>query len=144
MLPNKQHRADGLCERDRNNMRTFTRWFVIFAAFFLTAHLMMGPVPGGLAETPTWHLVLALLPLLPGYFAATAYFRFVREADELIRHVLYEAVCKSFAIMVILGFVYSLATQVFGEWPDSGAILWAVGYGSFLILFSRSWRRFNV
>lgn len=144
MIAETRNNFEGLCERDRINRRKFTRWFSAFNVLFLFVILISGPVEGGIKETPLWRLALVLLPLVPGYFAATAYFRFIREADELIRHVVQEAVSKSFAIVIILGFIYFLAAQIFGEWEDSGSILWVIGYLSFLVFFSRAWCRFNV
>ena len=67
--------------------------------------------------------MLAILPLLPGYFASRAYLKFLNEADELLRNVHYEAASKSFILVILLGIVYTLASQVFGEWEDAGAIL---------------------
>lgn len=138
------HEHSGLCERDRNNLQRFRRWFLLFAATFVLAVIFLGPTDGGLEQTPPWRFVVAILPLLPGYFAARAYLEFLREADELIKNVHYEAASKSFLLVVLLGVVYSLASQVFGEWEDAGAILWVIASVTYEVSCRRAWRRFDV
>jgi len=138
------HEHNGLCERDRTNLEKFSRWFLLFGLAFVLAVVFLGPTDGGLEQTPPWRFVLAILPLLPGYFASRAYLKFLREADELIRNVHYEAASKSFILVILLGFVYSLASQVFGEWEDAGAILWVIASAAYQVNYRRTWRRFDV
>jgi branched-subunit amino acid transport protein len=137
-------RHEGLCERDRTNLKKFSRWFLLFVPAFLLAAIFLGPTDGGVEQTPPWRFVLALLPLLPGYFASRAYLKFLREADELIRNVHYEAASKSFILVILLGVVYYLASQVFGEWEDAGLILWAIASVAYQVNYRRAWRRFDV
>ena len=139
-----RHEHSGLCERDRTNLKKFSRWFLLFVLAFVLAVVFLGPTDGGLEQTPPWRFVLAILPLLPGYLASRAYLIFLREADELIRNVHYEAASKSFVLVILLGFVYSLASQVFGEWEDAGALLWAIAIVAYQISYRRAWRRFDV
>lgn len=144
MDTDKGAKFGGLCERDRNNFIKFNRSLLIFTITFIVAVLVLGPVEGGIKQTPPWHLALIILPLITGIFAVKAFFQSLKKADELIRHVHFEAAAKSFAIVIIPGFIYCLATQIFGEWEDSGAILWAIGYISYVVNVSRTWRGFNV
>jgi hypothetical protein len=139
-----RHEHSGLCERDRTNLEKFSRWFLVFALTFVLAVVFLGPTDGGLEQTLPWRFVLALLPLLPGYFASRAYLKFLKEADELIRNVHYEAASKSFILVILLGVVYTLASQVFGEWEDAGAILWAIAIVAYQVNRRRAWRRFDV
>jgi uncharacterized membrane protein YjjB (DUF3815 family) len=139
-----RHEHSGLCERDKTNLEKFSRWFLLFAAAFVVAVIFLGPTEGGLEQTPPWRFVLAIAPLLPGYFAARAYLKFLGEADELIRNVHYEAASKSFILVILLGIVYSLASQVFGEWEDAGAILWVIASVAYQINYRRAWKRFDV
>jgi hypothetical protein len=139
-----RHEHSGLCERDRTNLKKFSRWALLFVLAFVLAVIFLGPTDGGLVETPPWRFALAILPLLPGYFASRAYLKFLREADELIRNVHYEAASKSFILVILLGFVYSLASQVFGEWEDAGAILWVIASVAYQINYRRAWKRFDV
>ena len=138
-----RHEHSGLCERDRMNLKKFSRWFLLFALAFVLAAIFLGPIDGGLERTPPWHFVLAILPLVPGYFAARAYLKFLREADELIRNVHYEAASKSFILVILVGIVYYLASQVFGEWEDAGLVLWAIASVAYQINYRRAWRRFD-
>jgi O-antigen/teichoic acid export membrane protein len=144
MAAGERHEHSGLCERDRTNLQKFGRWFLLFALVFVVAVIFLGPTDGGLERTPPWRFVLAVLPLLPGYFAARAYLQFLSEADELIRNVHYEAASKSFILVILLGIVYSLASQVFGEWEDAGAMLWAIASVAYQVSYRRAWRRFDV
>ena len=139
-----RHEHSGLCERDRTNLEKFRRWFLLFVFAFVLAVIFLGPTDGGLEQTPPWRFVLAILPLLPGYFASCAFFKFLKEADELLRNVHYEAASKSFILVILLGFVYSLASQVFGEWEDAGAILWVIASVAYQVNYRRAWRRFDV
>ena len=133
------HEHGGLCERDRKNLGRFKRWFLLFLLAFVLAVILLGPTK----QTRPWHFVLAILPLLPGYFASCAYLKFLREADELIRNVHYEAASKSFILVILLGFIYYLASQVFGEWEDAGALLWVIAGIAYQINYRRAWRRFD-
>ena len=137
-------RHEGLCERDKTNLKKFSRWFLPFVLAFVLAVIFLGPTDGGLEQTPPWRFVLALVPLLPGYFASSAYLKFLKEADELLRNVHYEAASKSFILVILLGIVYSLASQVFGEWEDAGAILWVIAGVAYQVNYTRAWRRFDV
>ena len=76
--------------------------------------------------------------------AVSQHLKVLKEADELIRNVHYEAASKSFILVILLGFVYSLASQVFGEWEDAGAILWVIASVAYQINYRRAWRRFDV
>lgn len=139
-----RHENSGLCERDKTNLQKFGKWFLLFLLVFVGAVIFLGPTDEGLEQTPPWRFVLAILPLLPGYFAARAYLKFLREADELIRNVHYEAASKSFILVILLGIVYYLASQVFGDWDDAGLILWAIAGVAYQVNYRRAWRRFNV
>jgi len=37
-----------------------------------------------------------------------------------------------------------LASQVFGEWEDAGAILWVIASVAYQVNYRRAWRRFDV
>ena len=144
MAPAARLEHSGLCERDRTNLKKFSRWFLLFALAFVLAAIFLGPTDGGPEQTPPWRFVLAVLPLLPGYFASRAYLKFLREADELIRNLHYEAASKSFILVILLGIVYYLAAQVFGEWEDAGLVLWAIASVAYQVNYRRAWRRFDV
>jgi hypothetical protein len=144
MAVGARHEHGGLCERDRANLEKFSRWFLLFGLVFVLAVIFLGPTDAGLAQIAPWRFVLAMLPLLPGYFASRAYRKFLKEADELIRNVHYEAASKSFILVILLGIVYSLASQVFGEWEDAGALLWVIAGVAYQVNYRRAWRRFDV
>ena len=127
----------------QTNLERFSRRFLLFVLAFVLAVIFLGPTDGGLEQTPPWRFVLALVPLLPGYFASSAYLKFLKEADELLRNGDYEAASKSFILVILLGFVYSLASQVFGESEDAGVILWVIASVAYQANYRRAWRRFD-
>lgn len=53
-----------------------------------------------------WLTLVALLPVLPGLWALTAIFRFVRKLDELQRRIQLEAAVFSLVITLLFTFTY--------------------------------------
>jgi hypothetical protein len=140
MTAKTSEKLEGLCERDRINAARFIRWFVVFALLFSIGAIVLGPEKG----TPLWHLVFAFLPVIPAYFALNAYFRFMKDADELIRQIHFEAAAHSFVVVIFAGYFFHLAAQVFGGWEDSGAILCLLGFFSYVVNIRRARKRFDV
>jgi len=116
---------------------------MLFVFSFAAAIIVLGPIDGGVMETPLWHLALVLLPLIPGAFALNAYLQFLKEADELVKRVHFEAASNSFCIVIMLGFIFSLAGQIFGQWEDSGAFLWIIGLLTYQASVNRTWAKLN-
>ncbi|HET6655665.1 MAG TPA: hypothetical protein VFH57_05410 [Gammaproteobacteria bacterium] len=56
--------------------------------------------------TLPWRAVLAFLPVLPGIWALTAVFRFVRKLDELQRRIQFEAAVFSLVVTILFTFTY--------------------------------------
>lgn len=82
------------------------------AAMVWYALLMLGA--GYLAPdvAPKWRLALALLPMVPLWFALQAALRFFRRADEFARRVTMEAVSFAFVAGVMLSMSYGLAEAI--------------------------------
>lgn len=144
MTNNEYDKFEGLCERDRINASRFSKWYIAFNLLFLISIVILGPVKGGIMKIPLWHWALALVPVVPAFLTLNAYFRFIKVADELIKHVHFEAATRSFILMIFLGYLYYLATQLFGPWEDSGPTLWFIGLATYMISMRRAWRRLNV
>jgi uncharacterized MAPEG superfamily protein len=144
MATKMSEKLNGFCERDRINALKLNSWFTVFAILTAIGAIVLGPVAGSLADTPLWHWVLAFLPVVPGYFALIAYIRFITVADELIRQVHFEAASNSFIVVILAGFILNFASQILGQWEDSGAILWFLGIVSYVINIRRAWRTLDV
>lgn len=144
MDSDRQDRFAGLCERDRLNGIRLLRWFGIFSLLLVIVSLTMGPMEGGISMIPTWRYVLVALTLIPAVFTLKAYLRFIGNADELLKQVHLEAASRSFIVVIFAGYLYILATQLFGEWSDSGAILWFIGFLTYIVNIRRAWGRLNV
>lgn len=143
LMPQVDSRISGLCERDRNNAGRLRQWSLIWAFTFLLAILTLGPGEGGPASLSPWWNCLALIPLVVAVFMIKACLRFMREADELMRHILFKAATTGFGVVYVLGMILSLGGQVFGEWEDAGAIIWAAGVITAHLSFSRQWKNLD-
>ena len=140
LMSQEDSRLSGLCERDRRNAGKLKKWSLIWAFTFLLAILTLGPGEGGPASLSPWWNGLALLPLVSSIFMIKAYLDFQREADELVRFVLIKAAATGFGVVYVLGMIIYLGGQVFGQWEDAGAIIWAAGVITAHISFSRQWK----
>jgi hypothetical protein len=92
------------------------------------------------ANTNTWHLVIALLPLLPAMWLAWAQLRSVRRSDEYQRVIQLEALSIGFAVAMLVAMTgglldgadvgstaqYLQLTFIAGilSWVGALAILW--------------------
>ena len=124
-------------------LRYFTENKLLVNILIITI-VILGPVKVCIMKTPLWHWALALVPVVPAFFTLNAYFRFIKVADELIKQVHFVAATRSFILMIFLGYLYYLATQLFGPWEDSGPTLWFIGLATYLISMRRAWSRLNV
>ncbi len=140
MTAKTRENLDGLCERDRINAARFIRWFVAFFLLFSLGAIVLGPEK----RTPLWHLVFGFLPAVPACFALNAYFRFMKDADELIRRIHFEAAAHSFVVVIFAGYFFYLAAQMFGGWEDSGAMICLLGTFSYVVNLRRARQRFDV
>jgi hypothetical protein len=140
MTGKTSEKLDGLCERDRINAIRFIRWFVAFFVLFSIGAMVLGPKTG----TPLWYLAFGFLPAVPACFALNAYFRFMKNADELIRQLHFEAASHSFVVVIFAGYFFYLAAQMFGGWEDSGAMLCLLGTFSYVVNLRRARKRFDV
>jgi hypothetical protein len=105
-----------MCERDRLNVAKFKTWAGAFAATFIVAIIVLGPSPGGYAETALWKWVLVITPLILGVFMVQAYVRFLLEADELIKKIHLEALAIGCGTGIVVGTGFGLFSQVLGAW----------------------------
>jgi hypothetical protein len=140
MTAKTSEKLEGLCERDRINALRFIRWFVAFSLLFSVGAIVLGPEEG---YSPL-ALVFGFLPVVPACFALNAYFRFMKDADELIRQVHFEAAAHSFVVVAFAGYFFYLAAQMFGGWEDSGALLCLLGVFSYAVNVRRARKRFDV
>jgi hypothetical protein len=114
---------------DRTNQYRFLAWTAVWGIAFVSATwaLSRGLVPAGVAA---WFV--ALTPLLPAVMALSAYLRFLRMADELLRKIQFEGLAIGFGCGVIAGVGYPLLERA-GAPESPGLVMlvmmlgWAVG-----------------
>lgn len=91
----------------------------------------------------SWRLPLALVPMVPLWFALQAALRFFRRADEFARRVMMEAVSFAFVAGVMLSMSYGLAEAI----ADLPRISWTWVAPLFLVLWAvggyRAHRRYK-
>lgn len=80
----------------------------------------------------TWRLPLALVPMVPLWFALQAALRFFRRADEFARRVMMEAVSFAFVAGVMVAMTYGLAEAI----ADLPRISWTWVAPLFLVLWA--------
>lgn len=131
---------EGLCARDRRNAGLLRRWTLVWAFSFVIASLFLGPSADGPASVSPWLNGIVAVPLVAGALMIRSYLRFLSEADELVRLILLRAAAGGFGVVFALGIVFWLASQIFGEWEDAGAITWVVGFLTVEFSFLRQWK----
>jgi hypothetical protein len=109
---NKALRWLGSCAamtpRDRQNQLRANRWLAAWMGswlgvnFAISYDVLPRGLPGSLA---------ALLPLCLGVGAILAYRRFLREADELLRKILLDALALSVGVGMLAGFTSYLLVR---------------------------------
>ena len=100
-----------------------SRRFLLFVLAFVLAVIFLGPTDGGLEDTPPWRFVLAILPLLPGNFASSAYLKFLKEADEFAQERALRGSVQEFHPRHPIGFRLQPGIAGIRESEDAGAIL---------------------
>jgi ABC-type multidrug transport system permease subunit len=93
---------------------------VLLASVFLTKH---GP------PSAWWRIPLALVPLIPVFFALRAFLRFFSRLDELQRRIQLEALALSFGVTCVVTWSYGLLEYV--GFPDV-SLIWVP---PFMLLF---------
>jgi hypothetical protein len=94
--------------RERLIARTYAREF--YTAMIVYALLLLASVFLIKHSSPSawWHIPLALIPIIPIFFAVRAFLRFFRRIDELQRRIQLEALALSFGVTCIVTFSYGL------------------------------------
>ncbi|MFN0099879.1 MAG: hypothetical protein ACKVS7_14495 [Gemmatimonadaceae bacterium] len=84
--------------------------------------------------SPSWRLALALVPMVPLWFAMQAALRFFRSADEFARRLTLESVSFAFVAGVMVSMSYGLAEsiahlpRISWTWvPPLFLMLWGLG-----------------
>jgi len=135
--------SEGLPAHDRENAKRASIWMGVWAATFIAAIVVLGPVPGGVRATPWWAWLLAVLPVAPGVMALRAYVRYLREGDELVRKIHVEAAAVGFGVASVVSIGFNLLGQLFGQWEDSGAMTFLAMWIAYSVALNRARRRFQ-
>jgi hypothetical protein len=114
-------------------------WTLYLAAVFATAMLYgwEGVAPRGSAAD----IALALLPLLPAALVVWAFFRMMRQADEMQRQILLRALAFAFTATFAASFVWAFLEGI--GLPRAKAIVWCsllvVSWAVGIWIFSRQY-----
>ncbi len=93
-----------LTANDRRNVMRYNAWMLGWMA--LWAGVLMLVAKAGLAGPVAW--ALAALTVVPGVIGVSAYIRFLREADELLRKIQLEALAIAFSVGVVFMMTWRL------------------------------------
>ena len=94
-----------LTERDRRNQSMAVVWLFLWALSWVVASIVLKE---GWASEGIWTAVVAILPNLFGIGMMIAYWRFVRQADELQRKIQLDALALGFGTGVVGAVAYQL------------------------------------
>lgn len=84
--------------------RAFHWAVIIYALLFLVCVFLIKHNP----SQTWWHIVLALIPMIPLAFAVRAFLRFFQRLDELQKRIQLEALALSFGITWLVTMSYGL------------------------------------
>ena len=96
-------------EADRRNQYRFVAWLAVWGVTFLGATWLLQNNEN-LGPTLAWSV--AILPNLFSVAALFAYLKFLREADELVRHIQMEGLAFGFGAGVIFAMAYFTLERV--------------------------------
>ncbi|HEU5377233.1 MAG TPA: hypothetical protein VFV38_17520 [Ktedonobacteraceae bacterium] len=98
--------------KDQLLSKTYKREF--YTAMLLYAAVLFVSVFLTKQGSPSawWRIPLALLPLIPIFFALRAFLRFFSRSDELQRHIQLEALALSFGVTCVLTWSYGLLEYI--------------------------------
>lgn len=86
-------------ERDRRNQRQILYWAAAWMGLWLAANLAIDRAL--LPETPLVAALLAFVPAIFGLGALRAYWRYLHEADELLRKIELDALALAFGFALL-------------------------------------------
>ena len=99
-----------LTANDRRNVRRYNAWMLGWMVLWASTLLLIGKA--GLSGPIAW--VLAALTVVPGLIGVSAYIRFLREADELLRKIQLEALAIAFGVGVLFMMTWRLFERLGG------------------------------
>ena len=118
--------SGSITPNDRRNQRVAVVWLAAWMAVFLYASDAASA--GQLAGMRGW--VVVSIPVLVGLIAMMVYRNFLRQADELLRHIHYEGLAVGFAVGLVGAFTVSLLAEL---------TTWAVGAADTAALMALSY-----
>lgn len=85
---------------------------MIYAAVFLVSTFVSVRLTNQGPSSAWWRIPLALVPLIPIFFALRAFLRFFFRLDELQRRIQLEALALSFGVTCLVTWAYGLLEDV--------------------------------
>jgi hypothetical protein len=134
------HGPDG-----QNALRAWS-WTLIFGALLTAGGLPYGPVEMGEFRTfSIWRWILILAPVVPGLMAIGAWWRFLKNAEELLKQIYTEAAGFAFAVSLVLFLGIYIAGRIVGsaEAGDASQIVFVIVLFTFFFTVQKRLRQLN-
>ena len=103
-----------LTNRDRQNVKSFNHWILIWGVAFFGVIWFIKPIRGNLDATPIWYFLIAFSPIVATLFLIRAFVRFYRQTnDEYIQKLNVESLAIGFAVAFFMGICFEVLEAVF-------------------------------
>ncbi len=104
-----------------------------------------GWVLRNLEPGPVLRLLLAFLPVIPGFFYLAILFRTIRAMDELEHRIQFEAVTFAFIGSLIVSLTYGMLQKsgFFLDWPWDWEGIWLMLIGLWVVGYLKALRRYR-
>ncbi len=123
----------GMREKDRANEKRVNSYAFAWAGCFLVANLLR--VATQVPEVVSLAIVLA--SMIPGFLFVKAYLKMLREADEMLRQMQYEALAVGFGAGIVCGFTAMFLLPPSPVWGIATLMPMVLGFCIRVILAGR-------
>jgi hypothetical protein len=124
---------EGMREKDRANEKRVNSFAFVWVGFLMVATLLryFTQVPEPVA------LALVLASMIPGFLLVKAYLKMLREADEMLRLMQYEALAVGFGAGIVCGFTAMFLLPPSPVWGIATLMPMVLGFCIRVILAGR-------
>ena len=131
---------------DGRNAVSAWAWTLVFGVLLTIGGLPYGPVEMGEFRTfSVWRWISILAPVVTGLMAIVAWWRFLKNAEELLKQIYTEAAGLAFAVALVLFLGIYVAGRIVGgaEAGDASQIVFTIVLLTFLFTVQYRLRQFN-
>ncbi len=123
----------GMREKDRVNERRVNSFAFVWMGFLMVSTLLRY-----FTQVPEWvSLALVLASMIPGFLLVKAYLQMLREADEMLRLMQYEALAVGFGAGIVCGFTAMFLLPPSPVWGIATLLPMVLGFCFRVILAGR-------